>query len=401
MALPRIIAHVDMDAFFASVEQRDHPEWRGLPVLVGGAGRRGVVAAASYEARAFGCRSAMPMAVALRKCPDAIIAPPRGSVYREVSKQIFTEMDALTPLVQPLSVDEAFLDLAGVVQSFEDAVDFLEAFRARIRTTLQLTISAGIAPNKFIAKLASDEHKPDGLTLIRPADTRNYLDPLPIERMWGVGPATADRLHHGGFRTFADLIAADTALLSRVVGREAGRLQALARGEDDRAVVSDRHARTYSQERTFGHDLESPDLVLAVLQAQVEHVLWRLRRADRRAKTLTLKIRDGSFRTITRSRTFDEAHHRTTDFWQAAREVFEQWAASSFVPVRLIGFGVSHVEAGEAPQTLFPDATADRQDRIDNATDAIADRFGVDAIQRGLSTMQPNRRSSDHATEDD
>jgi DNA polymerase-4 len=398
--MPRIIAHVDLDAFFASVEQRDNPALRGKPVLVGGSGRRGVVAAASYEARAFGCRSAQPMAVALRHCPAAVVVKPSGPAYREASKAVFAMLDDLTPLVQPLSIDEAFLDLTGIARDYEHAERLIAAFRARVRDSIDLTISAGIAPNKFIAKLASDEDKPDGLTVIRPALVETYLRGLPIERMWGIGKVTAPRYRSAGLITFADLIDIDAKTLARVAGRDGERLRQLARGDDDRPVVTDRQAKSYSQERTFGENIETPDLVLAELHAQVEHVAWRIRRAGRRAKTITLKIRHGSFQTVTRSMTFDDSTDRTDTIWHGAQAVFEAWAKSSFVPVRLIGFGITQVDDAPVQGSLFVDENDERQRRLDHATDVIAAKFGESMISRGLDTMR-RPRAVEHESRSD
>jgi len=230
------------------------------------------------------------------------------------------------------------------------------------------------------------------MTVIDVDEVEAYLRPLPIERMWGVGRKMAPRFHDAGIHTFADLIDADAEYVGRLVGRDVTALQALARGEDGRRVVSDRHARSYSQERTFGDDLGHPDIVLAVLQAQVEHVALRVRRANRRARTITLKIRDGQFTTVTRSATFDDPTDRTDRLWTMARDVFERWARSSFVPVRLIGFSVSQVEDANPELLLFDDADDARQRRLDAVTDRIAERFGPAQIRRGLSMQSPTSR---------
>jgi len=395
MAGMRTILHVDMDAFFASVEQRDDPRLAGKPVLVGHAGPRGVVAAASYEARVFGCRSAQPMEVARRLCPKAIIVPNRGPRYREVSRQVFTVFEEITPLVEPLSIDEAFLDATGSLALFGPPREVAERVRRRIREETALTASVGVAPNKFLAKLASDMDKPDGLTVIEPERVRALLDPLPIGRMWGVGPATEAKLKGLGIHTFADLAAIPEAVLSQRVGSLAGRIQQLARGIDERPVVPDHEAKSIGHEHTFGTDLRHPDAVRQVLAGQMEEVAHRLRRHGFLARTVTVKIRYGNFETITRSHTLPAPTDRTDQLWQAARELFDAWATISYRPVRLIGVAASHF-GDPAPQlTLFDDPQEQRMTRLDQVTDAIKGKFGKGAIQRGAAVRRDGRKESD------
>ena len=272
MVPTRAILHVDMDAFFASVEQFDRPELQGKPVLVGGDGPRGVVAAASYEARAYGCHSAQPMVIALRDCPDAVVMPPRGRRYREVSEQVFAVLESFTPLVQPLSIDEAFLDVTGSRRLYGSPRQIAASIRQRIVEQVGVTASVGVAPNKFLAKLASDMNKPDGLTVIDPQRVEQTLAGLPIGRMWGVGPATEKKLADLGITTFGDLQRYPAAVLAGVLGTHAGRMVALSRGEDDREVVSDSGARSISQEQTFACDLADAESVRDVLLAQCEQV---------------------------------------------------------------------------------------------------------------------------------
>ncbi|MHC4140834.1 MAG: DNA polymerase IV, partial [Planctomycetota bacterium] len=274
----RAILHVDMDAFFASIEQLDHPELRGRPVLVGGEGRRGVVAAASYEARAFGCHSAQPMAVAKRNCPQAVVVPPHGRRYRDVSRRVFEILESFTPLVEPLSIDEAFLDVMGSRRLHGMPRQIAETIKRRVRDELGVTASVGVAPNKFLAKLASDMDKPDGLTVIEPDRIEQTLQGLPISRMWGVGPATERRLRDLGVETFGDLRRYPPEALESCLGVHARRITELARGLDHREVVPDRRAKSISQEQTFGFDLQEPQAVRDVLRGQVEQVGWRLRR---------------------------------------------------------------------------------------------------------------------------
>jgi DNA polymerase-4 len=382
VAETRTILHVDMDAFYASIEQRDDPVLRGRPVLVGGGGPRGVVAAASYESRAFGCRSAQPMAVARRLCPDAVVVHPRGAVYQEVSHEVFAILESFTPLVEPLSIDEAFLDVTGSRRLMGTPETIARSIKGRIRDELSLTASVGVAPNKFLAKLASDLDKPDGLTVIAPETVTQVLEGMPIGRMWGVGPATETRLLELGIKTFGDLARYPEEVLETRLGVHAKRMIALARGEDFRSVTPDSRAKSISQEQTFGFDLQEPEQVRAVLVGQVEHVARRLRRHRYRAATVTVKIRYGDFETITRSTTLDEATDRTDCLLEAALELFDRWSATSFSPVRLIGFGTAGLVHG-GQLSLFGQAEDARQRRLDEVTDSIESKFGHGAIRRG------------------
>ncbi len=382
-AWPRVILHADLVAFFASVEQLDHPEWRRRPVLVGGRGPRSVVAAASYEARRHGCRSAMPMAQALRLCPDAIVAPPRGARYREISAAFMAILGRIGPEVEPLSVDEAFVDATGSQRLHGSGARMAELVRAWTRSELGLTVSVGVAASKFVAKIASDLRKPDGLTVIEPAQTIGALAPLPIERMWGVGPRTVPRVHAAGIRTFADLQALDEPEAQRRLGDAGAQWWALARGMDSREVVAGRKARSIGHEETFGTDLASESEVAHRLLPLVEDVARRLRRHGVRAGTATLKIRLGDFTTFTRSHSLDAPTDRTDTLWEVARGVLRAWAATGFRPVRLIGVQCSNLERGADAGGLFPDLDDERQRALDAATDRIAARFGAEAVRRG------------------
>lgn len=372
-----------MDAFFASVEQLDNPELRGKPVLVGGAGNRGVVAAASYEARVFGIHSAMPSAVARRLCPHAIFVKGNYERYRELSGQVFDILEDFSPLVQPLSIDEAFIDVTGSRQLLGSPEKIAAAIRARIRTETGLTASIGAAPNKFLAKLASDMDKPDGLTVIEPDRVHEVLDPLPIGRMWGVGPAAEKRLHRLGIRTFAQLRGLEPETLRSVLGSWGERIWHLARGEDDRPVIPDHEAKSVGHETTFFENLTEPEQVRAVLLRLTEDTARRLRRKGRRAHTVTCKIRYGDFETITRSHTLDTPTNATGELWRQAGSIFDAWAATSFQPVRLIGVSASGLTEADTEQlSLFDDPDASRGEALDRASDAVAERFGRHAIRR-------------------
>ena len=389
MERSRTILHVDLDAFFASVEQLDHPELRGRPVLVGGSGPRGVVAAASYEARAFGCRSAMPTVVARRLCPHAVLVKGRGSRYRELSDAVFAILERFTPLVQPISIDEAFLDCTGSLALFGAGRRIGEAIRAAVRAETGLTCSVGVAPNKFLAKLASDLRKPDALVELTPESFQAVLDPLPVSKLWGVGPAAEQRLARLGVRTILDLRSTPEDTLRTALGDFGEHLHRLARGLDDRPVHTDREAKSISHEQTFAEDLADRDAVCAVLADQAEQTARRLRRAGRFARTVTVKIRFGDFETITRSHTI-EATDRTDAIAAAARTLFDAWAAKAFRPIRLIGCGVAELTDAPAAPGLFDAGESERKRAVDAATDAIAAKFGKRAVVRG-STLRPDR----------
>ena len=345
----RSILHLDMDAFFASVEQMDHPELRGRPVLVGYDGPRGVVATASYEARPFGCHSAQPMAVAKRLCPHAVVVPVRHDRYREVSQKMFAILDDFSPLVEPLSIDEAFVDLTGTEHLHGTAEAAARLMKDRIRREIGLTASVGVAPNKFLAKLASDLHKPDGLTIIRPEDIDTLLPPMAVTKIWGIGPAMEARLKGVGITTIADLRHIPLEVLRGLIGDEAEHYQRLAHGLDDRPVTVDREAKSIGQEQTFGVDVGDQDAVRKVLLEQVEQVARRLRNHGLWARGVTVKIRYGDFQTITRSCTLQDATHTTVGLQEAAMAIFDRWAKASFQPVRLIGVTATHF-SGEGGQ---------------------------------------------------
>ena len=383
MTAKRSILHVDMDAFFASIEQMDDPRLRGKPVLVGYDGPRGVVAAASYEARRFDCHSAQPMAIARRRCPQAIIVPVRFERYREISGRMFGIFDEFSPLVEPLSVDEAFLDLSGTEKLLGDAESVARGLKERIKAELGLTASIGAAPNKFLAKLASDLNKPDGLVVVRPEDVDELLMPLAVTKLWGIGPATAKRLNQVGIHTVGDLRKQPVEWLGSLLGSDAEWFLRLAHGEDDRPVVPDREARSIGHEQTFGLDVEVPDEIRRVLLEQVEQVGRRLRKHGLRARGVTLKIRYGDFETITRSVTLKEPTDGTSELWAAASEVFDKWCASGFKPVRLIGMSAGHLSKGEKQMALFVDPDHEKQKKVDRVADEIAAKFGSKAIRRG------------------
>jgi DNA polymerase-4 len=383
MKASRSILHVDMDAFFASIEQLDDPKLRGKPVLVGYDGPRGVVAAASYEARKFDCHSAQPMSIAKRRCPHAVIVPVRFSRYREVSQRMFAIFDEFSPLVEPLSVDEAFLDLTGTDKLLGEAEEVARRLKGRIRSELKLTASIGVAPNKFLAKLASDLNKPDGLVVVRPEDIDPLLLSLPVGKLWGIGPVTAKKLTKVGIHTVGDLRKQSVEWLGTLLGSDAERFLRLAHGKDDRPVVSDREAKSIGQEQTFGLDVAIPEDVRQVLFEQVEQVGRRLRKHALTARSVSLKLRYGDFETITRSMTLEHATDGTSELWLAASGLFDKWCESGFRPIRLIGMSAAQLSRGGSQMSLFSDPIQERLKKVDAVADQITAKFGTKAIRRG------------------
>ena len=329
-----------MDAFYASVEQRDDPALRGKPVAVGGRPEgRGVVAAASYEARAFGVRSAMPMARALRLCPELLIVRPDFERYRQVSRQVMDILRACTPLVEPLSLDEAYLDVTENRWHEPLASVVARKLKEQIRAATGLTASAGVAPNKFLAKIASGYRKPDGLTVIAPERVERFLQDLPVEALWGVGPVTARKLHKAGIVKLTDVRGADMELLRRTVGSLADWLRQLSHGDDPRAVVPDRESKSSSSENTYAEDLTDLDAIRAELERMArENAQW-LERHRLAARTVTIKVRYASFKTITRSHTLSLPTSDADVISSWAKDLAERTEAGR-VPVRLLGVRV-------------------------------------------------------------
>lgn len=401
---PRAILHVDMDQFFAAIAVLDDPSLKGKPVLVGGGGPRGVLSTASYEARRFGCRSAMPTAVALRLCPEAVLVKVPGARIRELSGQLFDILERVSPLVQPLSCDEAFIDATGSQRLLGTPEAIARSIKEQVRDELGLTASIGVASNKFLAKLASDLEKPDGLTVVPrnseddPDALARFLAPLPVGRMWGVGPSTEAKLAKHKLRTFGDLQACSLEQLQRVTGgrEHADHLHRLCRGIDDRPVHGPREAKSVGHEQTFREDLKDPAHVRAVMLGQSEDVARRLRRKQQRAKGVTVKIRFGDFQTITRSAALDAPTDLTADLYRAASALFDKWADSQFRPVRLIGVSASPLaDAAQEQPSLFSDPQREKQKQIEQALDSIKDRFGNRAAHRGQLPDATQHRTYD------
>ena len=375
--MQRTILHVDMDAFFAAVEQREHPEYRGTPVIVGGLSSRGVVATASYEARRSGVHSAMPMTTARRRCPDGIFVQGNYALYRAVSAEIFAIFSRYSPLVEPLSIDEAFLDVTGMGLLAPSPRVLAQRLKAEIREKTALVASVGIAPNKFLAKLASDLEKPDGLVEIRAEDAVRRIAPLPVRRLWGVGRRTEEKLLAQGIKTIGEMQQADEKKLARSLGRRAAHaLKELSFGRDERRVEPDREAKSIGKEVTFERDLESAEEAERELLALAEKVGWRLRLAGVAARTIQLKVRRADFTTFTRSRTLFEASAHDGPISRTARDLFRELGIKS--GIRLLGVTGENFEPSALP-SLFRD---EKKERLYGAIDALKKRFGESIITK-------------------
>jgi len=372
----RIILHVDMDAFYASVEQRDDPNLKGRPVIVGAdpkEGRgRGVVAACSYEARKFGVRSALPISQAWKLCPQGAFVPVRMDRYVEVSKQVMEVLHRFTNLVEPLSIDEAFLDVSGSTALFGSPEQIARAIKKQIREATGLCASVGVAPNKFVAKIASDLKKPDGLVIVRQEEVEEFLRLLPISRLWGVGPKTEERLHQMGIRTIGDLRS----------NPQSEHLHELAFGRDNRPVVPDWEARSISNETTFEEDTADRELMLRTIRRLSESVGRRLRVEDQRARCITLKIRYEGFETHTKQMTLDRPTQSDDEIVRSAKALFEQFPLDR--KVRLLGVGSSDLaRSGQEPSQLGLFTEPANNDALDRTVDAIRSKFGNDSVRRG------------------
>ena len=392
----RFILHADMDAFYASIEQRDHPELRGRPVIVGANSPRGVVAAASYEARKFGVRSAMPGFRAHALCPEGVFVAPNMARYAEVSEQVHAVFGEFTPEIEPIALDEAFLDITGSERLFGGPLQLATQLKQRVRERTALAVTVAVAPNKLVAKIACTSAKPDGLRIVAAHEVRALLDPLPLRRLWGVGPVLAQKLERLGLKTLADLVAYDARQLARELGDRAAELQALAAGQDTRPVISERVAKSIGEESTFEVNIIDRERVSAALTAHADGVARRLRRSGYMGHTITLKIKLGQSRTRRPARIPGEAGEEPvyplltraktlrlpTDDGRVIRAVvLELWDAAKIAePVRLLGVSVSQLAAVQQTQLdLFTEASRPQR-QLGLALDAIRERFGRDAI---------------------
>jgi DNA polymerase IV len=399
----RVIAHADMDAFYASVEQLDNPALRGLPVIVGGRSARGVVTSASYEARKFGVRSAMPGFEARRLCPDGIFVPGRMDRYVEISRIVRRVFESFSPAVEPLSLDEAFIDLAGTEKLLGTPLEVGAALRRRVREETGLIVSVGIAPNKMTAKILSDMCKPDGLLALGPEYVREFLAALPVERLWGVGRVTLQHMHEAGIQTVGDLAARDAATLRAQFGSSGMHLWELANGIDSREVIADWQRKSYGEENTFERDLDLHGLELRrVLIAHGEAIARRLRDDDVRARTVTLKLKlarplgEGRYPLVTRSSSFEHATDDGAEISKLAIELIAKVKEND--RIRLAGVQVHNLERAQVKQYGLFDATAGsdaKRTKLNRALDSLAQRFGDEAVTRGMvraERVTPTRR---------
>ena len=379
-----------MDAFYASIEQLDHPEYKGRPVIVGadpktGKGR-GVVAACSYEARKFGIRSALPISRAWKLCPQGVYVRPRMNRYVEVSQQVMDVFRRYTDLVEPLSIDEAFLDITGSVALLGPADEIARSIKKAIREATGMTASVGLAPNKFLAKIASDLKKPDGLVVLQEDDVDQFLRDLPISRLWGVGPKTEARLHEMGFRTIGQLASASRESLVRTLGSLGEHLYQLSHGKDDRQVVPDWERKSVGTETTFDEDTDDRDLLLRTILELSDHVAERLRKDEYRARKVTLKLRYSNFSTHTKQHSLDRLIQAGDEIAAVARQLFSQFPLNR--KIRLIGVSAGDLHRGrEDPEQLTLFATSNPKEKLGHTVDEIKEKFGIDALRRGSQLL--------------
>lgn len=401
MARARAILHVDMDAFYASVEQRDDPRLRGLPVIVGGTAGRGVVAAASYEVRRYGVRSAMPMGEALRRCPQAVCVPPRMSHYRDVSHEVFRVFHEYTPLVEGLSLDEAFLDVSASRALHGEAASIARAIKAKIRERTGLTASVGVAPNKLVAKIASDLGKPDGLTVIAAEELPARLDPLSVRRLPGLGRKKGEEVERAGLATLGDLRRAPDAILRPLFGADLARMRQRAAGIDERAVVPDREDKSISAEETFAKDIGDPARLASEVLALADRTASRVRAKQLVAGCVQVKIRRADFTTVTRQQPLEPATQDSRAIGRAARALLDRFLASEpGVRIRLLGVGVSDLAEAAQFDLFAPDAQVDvplaggpRDVALDAAADEIRRRYGASGLTRASQLERPPGRA--------
>lgn len=379
-----VILHIDLDAFFAAVEQRDRPELKGRPVVVGadpkGGHGRGVVSTCSYEARKFGIHSAMPISQAYRLCPRAAFLSPDMKKYSQVSEQVFRILYDFTPDIEPISIDEAFLDITGTCHLFGTPRSTAEKIKSRVRDEVGLTASIGIAPVKFVAKIASDVCKPDGLLEILPDQVLDFLRPLPVERLWGVGPKTREALNQRGIKTIGQLGTLSAADLQKEFGEHGLHLHQLARGIDPRGVEENDDVKSVSHEHTFDEDTRDRGEIEKILLELSEMVSRRLRKEGLKGRTVTIKIRTEGFRTFTRSQTLPERTNYADEIYAVAKKAAEEFLAGH-KKIRLLGVRVANFEEQFFSDSLFHPAATEKKEKIYSAIDQIKNKFGNDALR--------------------
>ena len=387
-----MIIHVDMDAFYASVEEREDSAIRGKPLIVGGhPDKRGVVAAANYPARQYGIHSAMPSALAVRKCPELLVIRPRHELYREVSQQIIDIFQRYTPIIEPLSLDEAFLDCRGSERLHGNSIRIGRQIKTDIANELELIASVGIAPNKFLAKLASEHGKPDGFTVVMEDQVQDFLDPLPINRLWGIGKVGSARFKSAGIRTVKELRLAAPGIVRNLLGQDSTRIRNLACGIDDRKVTPDSEVKSISQETTFAQNVSDYGAIESTASYLTESVCYRLRKTALEGRVIKVKIRFADFHTISRSQTLESPSNLTQTVWKIVRSLIAEELQGQCFKIRLVGVGVSGFDSDAGQQTSIFDHVQganecdDSSGSIDYLTDEIRNRFGRDMIQLGRS----------------
>lgn len=395
--MQRWIIHVDMDAFYASVEQRDNPSLRGKPVIIGGPGRRSVVSAASYEARRFGVHSAMPVSEARRRCPQGIFLPGDHHKYHLVSRALHAIFYDFTPLVEPLSLDEAFLDVTGMDWLFDHPLTIARQIKERITQELSLTASAGVAANKFLAKLASDLKKPDGLMLINPEEEAQILENLPIQRLWGVGEKTAQLLCGMHIKTIGQLARADPQVLEQQLGKWAWEAYRLAHGQDDRPVIPEVAPKSIGNEITFEEDLTCREDIATHLLALAEQVGCWLRYSNFSGRTITVKLRFIPFDTITRSQTLAHPTNLSEVLYETACQILQRTELRNHV--RLVGLTVSHLTTDAGGQLSLFAEKEDKRRAVTQAVDHLKDKYGETIVTKGRLLTKKNH-ASDHTDPD-
>ncbi|MGA9179135.1 MAG: DNA polymerase IV [Desulfobacterales bacterium] len=379
------IIHFDMDAFYPSVEILDNPALKGRPVIVGGGKERGVVSSASYEARRFGVHSAQPVAKAKRLCPDGVFLPVRMSRYQEISKQVFEIFCRFTPLVEPLSIDEAFLDVTGSIRLFGQPEDIAKQIKQIVLTETGLTVSAGVAPSKFVAKIASDIDKPDGLTVVHPNGVRDFLDPLPVKKMWGVGKVTQLSLSHLNIHTFRELRQTPVKVLEKKIGKHGVKIHLLAMGIDERDVIPDHDVKSIGHEQTFSQDIISLNPAQKELLALSNKVARRMRHKGLKGKTITLKVKYFDFVQITRSATLPKSIDDGFEMYSVACRLLKKTEITK-KPIRLLGISLSQLSfSGIGTQlSLFDqDPSSQKRQRLNIALDSLYEKFGHKSVVPG------------------
>lgn len=379
----KAIIHLDMDSFYPSVEVLDHPELKGKPVIVGGSKGRGVVSSASYEARKFGVHSAQPMATARRLCPPGVFLPVRMSRYKEISRKVFRIFRLFTPMVEPVSIDEAFLDVTGSARLFGYPEDIAGKIKDMVRRETGLTVSAGIAPCKFVAKIASDIDKPDGLTIVRPEGVREFLEPLPIGKMWGVGKKTQHRLHRLGIRSIGQLGRFSTDALYKIFGRHGIKMHQLAQGVDERDVVPENDAKSIGHEKTFSRDILELACAKKELLALTNQVAHRLRREGATGKTIALKAKYHDFTQVTRSATLSQCTDDESAIYTTVCKLLDKTDAGKR-PIRLLGVSVSqlsHSNSEEQLSLFHKGKGSKKRKQLNTALDSLTEKFGEDSIR--------------------